>query len=298
MFVGRIYRFINKEATTKSLSIYPTTATDNGTNVVLRGTSATDTAQQWIWTSQNRLVCVKNALCLDRYNSSSSTQHDNADVWQCLDSENANQELAYEDYGTYIKIKLKATNLYLTAYDSASGSATGNTVTSSGNVYWATSSSSNYQRWEAVLMGNNNYRWPTESRNVTNEYTGSSHLGIDFGAIVPRVNGDQVFAYTEGTVLYAGYGSNEGNTIRIQHNDPLNSGKYIRTQYMHLSSSALYSAGQSVRAGALIGYMGDTGRSTATHLHFEVRRKDSDFTSGNVYAEGTVVDPESYLNLT
>lgn len=123
--------------------------------------------------------------------------------------------------------------------------------------------------------------WPTPSHTVTSgfgirsdPFTGSPamHTGIDFSG---KPN-DPVYAAAEGTVIEAGYDDQHGNHIVIRH------GRGIDTEYMHLSQM-LVKRGQTVSKGQLIGRMGSTGRSTGTHLHYEVHRN------------GTPVDPRPYL---
>ena len=303
--IGKAYYFTNVGAPGRSLCLYPY-QTSNGTNVVLRATNSNAEAQQWIWTTQKRLQSVLAAnKCLDRYNSSGNSQHNNADLWASSTSEDVNQEISIFESTSYVRIKLLNTNLYLTAYNNASGTGSGNTTTSSGNVYWAASSTSNLQRWTANACSSSaSYKWPTESRNVTQDYSGS-HNGIDIGGIVAGENGDRVFAFMSGTVTMANSqistNPNEGYTVRIRHSNPLAGNQYLRTQYMHLSQRALVNEGDTVSAGQLIGYMGNTGNSSGTHLHFETRTKPTPFllkSEGGVYAEGTVVDPNDYLDLT
>lgn len=87
--------------------------------------------------------------------------------------------------------------------------------------------------------------------------------GIDVGA----KSGTPVYAAAAGTVIVAkgggGYNGGYGNYIVISHANG------TQTLYAHLSALAVASG--SVEKGALIGYVGNTGRSTGFHLHFEVR---------------------------
>lgn len=87
--------------------------------------------------------------------------------------------------------------------------------------------------------------------------------GVDVGA----PNGTPIYAAAAGTVIVAkgggGYNGGYGNYIVIKH------GNGMQTLYAHMSRLAV--SGGSVEKGALIGYVGNTGKSTGNHLHFEVR---------------------------
>lgn len=87
----------------------------------------------------------------------------------------------------------------------------------------------------------------------------SFHPGIDISAGY----GAPVYATADGRVESAAYSGNYGNLVVIDH------GFGIATRYGHLSRFAVR-AGQTVKRGDLIGYVGSTGRSTSPHLHYEV----------------------------
>lgn len=87
------------------------------------------------------------------------------------------------------------------------------------------------------------------------------HSGVDFGAGY----GAPVYAATDGSIAYAGRKGGYGNFIKVNHSGGLASG------YAHLSRYAVR-AGQRVRRGQVIGYVGSTGLSTGPHLHYELYR--------------------------
>ena len=86
------------------------------------------------------------------------------------------------------------------------------------------------------------------------------HEGIDFNA----ETGTPVVAAADGVVLSAGWQSDFGNMVEVDHGDGLT------TRYAHLSRMNA-KAGSLVKRGERIGAVGSTGRSTGSHLHFEVR---------------------------
>ncbi len=86
------------------------------------------------------------------------------------------------------------------------------------------------------------------------------HAGIDLAG--PQ--GTPVYATADGVVEHAAWRGGYGNLVQISH------GKAIETRYGHLSK-ILVSAGTPVKRGQLIALMGSTGRSTGSHLHYEVR---------------------------
>ncbi len=86
------------------------------------------------------------------------------------------------------------------------------------------------------------------------------HAGIDFKAPY----GSPVLATAPGTVVRAGWTGSYGKLVEIRHDNGL------VTRYAHLSRIRVR-AGQRVRAGDRIGRLGNTGRSTGPHLHYEVR---------------------------
>ena len=93
-------------------------------------------------------------------------------------------------------------------------------------------------------------------------FTGSTamHTGIDMAGPV----GEEIYAAADGKVEKAAYVGAYGNMVEIAH------GKGINTRYGHMSA-LLVRAGDTVKKGELIGRMGSTGRSTGSHLHYEVR---------------------------
>ena len=87
------------------------------------------------------------------------------------------------------------------------------------------------------------------------------HTGVDYAA--PK--GTPVMSIGDGTVTSVKYEGAGGNTVRIRHNS------VYSTAYLHLSKYASgLKAGQRVRQGEVIGYVGSTGRSTGPHLDFRV----------------------------
>jgi len=90
---------------------------------------------------------------------------------------------------------------------------------------------------------------------------GRPHEGIDLAA----PTGTPVFAAADGSVAYAGNGiRGYGNIVVIRH------AAAVLTVYAH-NSVVLVSRGQPVRAGDRIALVGQSGRATGPHLHFEVR---------------------------
>ena len=86
------------------------------------------------------------------------------------------------------------------------------------------------------------------------------HEGMDFSAPV----GTPVYATGDATVQSASWESGYGNMIVLNH------GFGYTTRYAHLSDMVVRT-GQSVKRGDLIGHVGNTGKSTGSHLHYEVR---------------------------
>ena len=99
-----------------------------------------------------------------------------------------------------------------------------------------------------------------------------AHKGLDMAAST----GTPIYATADGLVSKAEWFSSYGNFIAIGH------GGDLETRFGHLSRIAV-SAGQRVRKGDIIGYVGSTGRSTGPHLHYEVR------------VAGQAVDPAPYM---
>jgi murein DD-endopeptidase MepM/ murein hydrolase activator NlpD len=105
---------------------------------------------------------------------------------------------------------------------------------------------------------------------------GKFHAGIDIGS--PHYQ--EVVAAADGEVLYANETKGAlGKAVVLQH------GHGLRTVYAHLSI-IIAREGDTVRQGQAIGGVGDTGRATGPHLHFEIRKN------------GTALNPEEYLPAT
>jgi murein DD-endopeptidase MepM/ murein hydrolase activator NlpD len=106
---------------------------------------------------------------------------------------------------------------------------------------------------------------------VTREFLpGDYHYGIDFAA----KEGSPVLAAAPGYVIFAGWTAGDGNMLMVSH-----ARGYV-TVYKH-NKSLLKSVGDAVRRGELIARVGNTGKSTAPHLHFEVWKDGIAQNAGN-----------------
>lgn len=126
--------------------------------------------------------------------------------------------------------------------------------------------------------------WPTDSRELTSPFgvrkdpftnRAKFHAGLDIGGDT----GDPIYAAADGVVLSAERDGSHGLNIWISHS------KGVRTHYSHLSKM-LVKSGDKVSKGDRIAKMGSTGRSTGSHLHYEVT------------VNGVNVDPKPYLKAT
>ncbi|MFC1649625.1 peptidoglycan DD-metalloendopeptidase family protein [Patescibacteria group bacterium] len=110
-----------------------------------------------------------------------------------------------------------------------------------------------------AVVASGNFVWPT-SGGISQNFAWY-HKGVD----IANKGAPDILAADAGTVVVAGWpdGYGYGNRVMIDH------GNGYRTLYAHLSS-VFVQPGQTVNRGSVIGRMGSTGRSTGTHLHFEV----------------------------
>ncbi|MBU1566968.1 MAG: peptidoglycan DD-metalloendopeptidase family protein [Proteobacteria bacterium] len=100
------------------------------------------------------------------------------------------------------------------------------------------------------------------------------HTGIDFRA----KPGDEIFATADGVVNKAFYNGGYGNFVLIDHKNGYS------TAFSHMKKF-LVRRGQKVRRGQLIGFVGNTGRSTGPHLHYEVT------------LDGETIDPYIFMKV-
>ncbi|MDD4027274.1 MAG: peptidoglycan DD-metalloendopeptidase family protein [Candidatus Shapirobacteria bacterium] len=111
------------------------------------------------------------------------------------------------------------------------------------------------------VVGEGNFMWPT-SGTISQRYSWY-HRAVD----VANRSNPTIVAAQGGTVTSAGWnGGGYGNYVVINH------GNGYSTLYAHmLNNSVVVKAGQVVKQGQKLGTMGSTGRSTGTHLHFEIK---------------------------
>lgn len=133
-----------------------------------------------------------------------------------------------------------------------------------------------------TYSGNNNtgiwLSWPTDGGYISSAYGsrwGSFHRAIDI-AKRGGCYGDKIYAAADGTVTFVGYSGTYGKLIKVSH------GSGLETWYAHCSGYNV-SVGDKVSRGQTIGYIGNTGRSTGPHLHFQVM------------LNGSCVNPVYYL---
>lgn len=109
-----------------------------------------------------------------------------------------------------------------------------------------------------TTVGSGSMVWPTDLRVIT-QYYGWRHTGVDIDCYYNNDN----YASDYGVVQFSGWKGGYGNAVEINH------GNGIVTRYAHNASNYVV-AGQQVAKGQAIARCGTTGRSTGTHIHFEV----------------------------
>ncbi len=97
-------------------------------------------------------------------------------------------------------------------------------------------------------------------RNAPTRGASRNHKGID----IPGPVGTPIYATADGAIGRAEWVGGYGKFVEINH------GNAVQTRYGHMSALNV-TPGQRIRKGDIIGYMGSTGRSTGSHLHYEVR---------------------------
>lgn len=129
----------------------------------------------------------------------------------------------------------------------------------------------NFARAQAGVQGTSSFIWPTSG--IVTQYAVWYHMALD----IANNAAPAILAADTGTATYAGciqwgYGCH----VIIDH------GNGFRTLYAHMAALDV-SIGQTVTKGQRIGTMGSTGRSTGTHVHFEI------------YSGGVLQNPLNYL---
>ncbi len=134
-------------------------------------------------------------------------------------------------------------------------------------------------------MSNSSRVLETGANQITQHY-GNNHTGVDLVKYKGQI--DNIIAHSDGTIIFCqtgmtnnnqvGNNASYGNCVKIRHDNGM------CTLYAHLASVKV-KINQRVSKGQIIGLMGNTGNSTAAHLHFEV------FNSN-----GARTNPEPYLN--
>jgi murein DD-endopeptidase MepM/ murein hydrolase activator NlpD len=124
---------------------------------------------------------------------------------------------------------------------------------------------------QTVLLASTPSIWPVRGYlsaafgNRIDPFTGQRdfHAGID----ISTPSGTRIHAPADGVVIAVGIKGAYGNAVTVDH------GFGIVTQYGHMASFNV-KPGQRLRRGDVIGFVGNTGRSTAPHLHYEVWVRD------------------------
>lgn len=124
------------------------------------------------------------------------------------------------------------------------------------------------------------YQIPVENYTISSPFGtrgAEFHRGLDMAA----AHGEPIYASRAGTVIIAEYHYSWGNYVVIEHEDG------TTALYAH-QASYLVMPGDQVEQGKIIGYVGSTGNSTGSHLHFELCRDAS-------LSQGQLVDPATVL---
>lgn len=141
------------------------------------------------------------------------------------------------------------------------------------------------------VTSNGMFAFPTPSINkitdpygyrnhpITGEY--SFHTGLDIASHNGDADGSPIISSTDGVVSEVSYGYGVyGYYVHVQYSDE--DGTTWETRYCHMKQINVFK-GQEVKQGTVLGAVGNTGRSTGPHLHFEILKN------------GYNVNPSNYI---
>ncbi len=306
-------RFCSHAGAGAYLNIYGNEAVSKNRDVCIWSLSQHSYAQKWLITKLDKGTKIISALnsdyALNYYWAKGKGKAGNCDIYPHLgnDEDSFVEVLPITSLSDVYKIKLSNYDLYLTA------GGTDNAA----NVTWEIESNSIAQLWKIENVSVLSFVYPTNTRKLSQGYH-SGHKGID----IPAVVGTPVYAFSDGVVaavqssdiswhpnkdtskLNGNSMQSMGNMITINHNNPDNkicNGIYARSIYMHLQKAPTLKPLDIVKSGDLIGYVGNTGRSTGAHLHFSLAIGDKAFMApGQTGWESlnslALVDPRKYLS--
>ena len=123
-----------------------------------------------------------------------------------------------------------------------------------------------------IPMGRPIEGWITQRFSMNIPGFGREHPGVDFAAKI----GTEVKTTASGKVIFAGWDDTYGNLVAVDH------GNGYLTYYGH-NSKNLVNVGDAIRQDDVIALSGNTGRSSAPHLHYEIRKDE------------VPIDPEDFL---
>jgi murein DD-endopeptidase MepM/ murein hydrolase activator NlpD len=123
--------------------------------------------------------------------------------------------------------------------------------------------------------------WITRGFSLNEYIFGGQHTGVDFAA----KEGTEVKVTADGMVSFVGWDDVYGNLVVVDHQNG-----YV-TYYGH-NFKILINSGDFVKRGEVIALSGNSGRSSAPHLHYEIRKVENPAAGG----DGVPIDPKDFLN--
>lgn len=287
--LNELYRLRSHAGTGDYLNVYGNETVSKNRDVCLWSQDLHADAQKWKITEQAAGKKILSALnsdyALNYYWANGQGSPGNCDIYPHVgndaDSVIELQEIPW--LSDVYAIKLANYALYLTA------GGIGNQA----KVTWAPQGNTVAQQWKFERVPPLPFAYPTRSKRLSQGYH-RHHHGID----IPTVSGTPVYAFCDGVVAVVQNSSigwhpdkdtatlngssmqSMGNMITINHANPsveIAKGAYARSIYMHLQKAPELKPLDKVKKGDLIGYVGNTGRSTGAHLHFSLAVGDKDF---------------------
>lgn len=310
---NEVYRLCSHAGTGDYLNVYGNETVSKNRDVCLWSLDKSADAQKWKITEQSTGKKIMTALderyALNYYWANGQGKPGNCDIYPHIgndaDSVVELSEVASAS-GVYT-IKLAHYALYLTANGTGDGA----------KVTWEPQRNTIAQQWKFEGVPPQPFAYPTQTKRLSQGYH-SGHRGID----IPAVTGTPVYAFCDGvvaavqsssiswhpnkdtSVLNGSSMQSMGNMITVNHENPcteIADGAYARSVYMHLQKAPELKLHDKVKKGDLIGYVGNTGRSTGAHLHFSLAVGDKDFMMPGAIGwkplgQLPMIDPCKYLS--